>query len=246
MHRNLPRLTLALAGAAFALALVACDQEHTTILPSDQTTGITVEGLGEVTGDPDTGFVDLGISVQRVTVAEAREAAATAARAVIDSATANGVEERDIQTVNFSIYPVYDYPSNGQPVIRGYTVDNTVNIRVRDLDVFSDVIDDAAEAGGDATRISGIRFDIDDNAPLVVQAREAAMSDARAKAEQLADLADVSLGAPLNIVETQASEPPPELFAGAREVALADIPTPIQPGSAKVTVRVTVRWAIES
>ena len=108
-------------------------------------------GSGLVTGEPDIATLNLGVSVEKKTVAEAREAAAVAMTAVIASLKANDIAENDIQTQNFSIYPRYDYTENGR-VLRGYSVNNTVSAKVRELESLSDIIDDAAEAGGDICR----------------------------------------------------------------------------------------------
>ncbi|MCC6381439.1 MAG: SIMPL domain-containing protein [Dehalococcoidia bacterium] len=233
---------LALAPALLLLG-AACGDE-TTVLTAQETTGVLVTGHGEVEAPPDTAVFDVGVEVHARTVAGAREGAAQAAEAVITSVKKNGVEDRDIKTTNLSINPEYNYPRDGgQPTIVGYVVSNIVEVRVRKLDNVSKVVDDAVAAGGDSTRLQGIRFEFADNTKLVQQAREAAMKDAQAKADQLAKLGGVSLGDPLSIQETQASQPPAALAAPAAAKDSAFV-TPIQPGTGKVSVDVQVRWGV--
>lgn len=238
------RKYLALALAPVALAFVACSGDTNVVTGEAEGTGITVQGVGRIEAPPDTGFIDIGVAVEAATVADAREGAATAAAAVIASVRDNGVEERDIRTLNLSIEPRYDYSNNSAPRITGYAVSNTVSIKVRDIDTFSVIIDEATAAGGDAVRVNSIRFDIEDNAELLDRAREAAMEDAKRKAEQLASLGGVSLLVPVSIAEVSEPAPQAEFAAlGARDMAYSS--TPIQPGTGTVEVRLAVRWSIE-
>lgn len=204
---------------------------------------IAVSGTGEVTGTPDVLIVDLGVQVLRTTVGEATGDAARLAQALIDALQAEGVAEKDIQTTNYSIRPEYDYRNDTQ-TLRGYRVSNTVSAKIRELDQAGDVIDAAVAAGGNDAIVSNIRFDLEADGPLITAAREAAWNDAKAKAEQLAALAEVQLGQAVSISETSSPTPPPIAYATARAEAGADFATPIQPGEASVSVVVTVQFAI--
>ncbi len=248
---SLRPLGLPLAGLTLLVALAAasCGDETSNVVvqPSTEAPGIAVSGRGEVQAPPDTGFFDAGVNVTATTVADARNLAAKAADAVIASVKKNGVDSKDVKTTQFRIDPVYDYgKTGGTPRITGYTVTNTVEVKVRALDNFSKVIDDAVAAGGDSVRVQGIRFDILDNTALLQQAREAAMKDAQAKADQLAKLGNVKLGVPLAISEEQSSAPPPILAQGAKTAQSSpDVATPIETGTGSVVVTVQVRWGIE-
>jgi uncharacterized protein YggE len=233
---------VALAGVLFSAA--ACGDETTTIQePDPAERGITVAGQGSVTAEPDTAMLTLGVSTQASTVAEARDRAATALDAMIASIRANGVDEKDIQTQNLSIYPEFDY-DDGTTTLRGYRVTNQVSVKVREIDNTSKVVDDAVAAGGDDTQIQGITFTIDDPAVLKDQAREAAVRDARARADTLARAAGVGIGDPLQITESDIISGPIPIGARA-EGAAADVATPIEPGELEVIVNVTVTWAID-
>ena len=206
--------------------------------------GISVSGRGEVFGTPDTLEATIGISIGSPTVSEATDVAARRATELIAALVGLGVNEADIRTRNYSIYPEYSYPENQTPRITGYRVDNALNVKIRDLDRAGQVLDAATAAGGDDVRVSGLSFVLEDNDALLVAARAAAWEDAKAKAEQLAGLAGVTLGTPLTISESVGKAPVP-LFARA-EVAAADMTTPIQPGQETVTVDLTVTFAIDS
>ena len=239
---------LLVVSAMLISTLTACDSNVVSKVLTPPTSGRTIHvtGSGSVTGEPDIATLNLGVTVERKTVAEAREEAASSMTALIDSLKANDVAEKDINTENFSIYPQYDYTEEGR-VLRGYRVNNTVRAKVRELDTLSDVIDDAAEAGGDSIVVNSIQFMIDDTTAFQMQARSLAVKDAEAKAQTLADASGVTLGKPVTITENTYFESPPIAFAVA-EAAFADedrSSTPIAPGELTVTVNITVIYEIE-
>lgn len=223
-----------------ALLLTACTPNVTVTNSSSGDQGIRVTGQGEVSGTPDTLTVDLGVSLRGSTVEEASTRAADLASRLIDALKNGGVEEKDIQTHNYSIYPEYDYKADTQTLL-GYRVTNTVTVKIRNLDDAGTIIDAATSAGGDAVQVSGVSFSIEDDDALLQNARERAWADAKAKAEQLASLSGVALGAPTSITETVSSQPPVYRAADLMETAGS---TPIEAGSQKVTVVLDVQFSI--
>jgi hypothetical protein len=205
------------------------------------TNGISVTGMGEVTGTPDTVEVSLGVSVLAETVDEAAATAAEKAQALIDSLTSNGVAEEDITTTDYSIYPEYDYSSNTERLV-GYRVNNTVRAKIRDIETTGTVIDAAVAAGGDDATVNGLSFSIEDNDELVAAAREAAWNDAMAKATQLAELSGQTLGEATSITETVSMPPVPIPYA--EEAAADRALTPIEPGTSAVTITLQVQFAL--
>lgn len=236
-------------GAGLALLATACSQDPVVVAQSAEeglvpAIGITVSGTGEVTGTPDTLTVDLGVSVLRDSASQAISEAAALAQQMIDALREAGIEERDIQTRQYSIFPEYDY-SDETPEVIGYRVSNVLTVTVRNVEGAGDIIDAATATAGDDVTVQGIRFDLEDNEALLDAARAAAWEDATGKATQLAELAGLSLGRPLAISETVSSVPPPIPFEEqARSLAAAD--TPIEPGQLGVTVNIEVRFATES
>ena len=117
---------------------------------------------------------------------------------------------------------------------------------VREIDDAGTVLDDAIDAGGDAIRVSHISFSLDDPEAAMAEAREAAMADAKARAETLAAAAGVSVGRPLSINESGGFFPPVPIFRA--EAAVADgagFDTAIAPGEQDITVTVSVVYELE-
>ena len=216
--------------------------------------GIWVTGEGTISLEPDLVLVNIGVETTDETVAAARARAASAMAAIVDAVKAYGVDDRDIQTRSFNIWPEYEFPevSEGgrrvrRQVLVGYRISNTATIKVRDLDAVGDIIDDVADAGGDATRINGISFTIDDPKPHMTQLRQDAVEDALNKAEQFASLTGVSVGPLVYISEGGATSPVVQDFARAEfgiATARAAPSTPISGGELELSLRVQTVFGI--
>ena len=248
MTRTTRLRNIALIGG-LAVLLAACGsgagstpQEITVNTSEEATSGISVSGMGEVTGTPDTVEVGLGVSVLGETVDQAATTAAEKAQALIDSLTSNGVAEEDITTTDYSIYPEYDYSNNEERLV-GYRVSNTVKAKIRDIESTGAVLDAATVAGGDDVVVNGLSFSIEDNDELVAAAREAAWNDAMTKATQLAELSGQTLGEATTITETVNMPPIPIPYA-AEAAADRAVETPIEPGTSAVTITLEVQFGL--
>ena len=203
---------------------------------------IAVSGEGKVTVVPDMATVSLGVSVERDTAKAARDAAAQQMTRVVAALKNLGIADEDIATANVSLSPVYDYPTNAQPRIRGYQLQNTVTVTVRDLTKVSDVVDDTVQAG--ATQVNGISFDVKDRTAAEAKARDAAVKDAKAKADALAAGLGVTISGVASVAESVATPiwygPSYGAAAGAGDKA----ETPVLPGSTDVTITVQVTFLI--
>jgi hypothetical protein len=229
--------------AVLGLGVVGCAPQVVTPVVEQQNTGIWVTGQGEAMAVPDIAELRLGIETQADTVAKAQAQASEAMDEVMQALQDNGVDEKDIQTQRFSIYPVKSWNRDrGEEVIVGYRVTNIVLVKIREVDNAGIIIDAVAEAGGDFTRIQDISFTVDDPTPYYEEARSKAMEDARDKATQLVTSASVQLGKPTYICEGAVYVPRyfPDMMGGE-----AFIPsTPISPGELKFMVNVQVVYAI--
>lgn len=231
--------------AVVVLSAAACSNDPSDVTvsaPGDNATGITVSGEGEVTGTPDVLTVSLGVSVERDTVDAAVSEAAAAADRLIGALKGAGVDESDIQTENYSIQPEFRY-SQGEEIPDGFRVDNTLRVKLRELERAGDVIDAVSDAGGDQVRVQGLAFSLEDNEELLSQARQKAWEDARAKATQLAELSGQELGSAVQVSETMGQIDPGILQFAADAVGGEE--TPIQPGELMTSVQIEVRFELE-
>jgi uncharacterized protein YggE len=204
----------------------------------------TVDGTGKVTVVPDTAIVDLGISVNKPTVAAAQTEANTVIKKVTDDVKSLGVEPKYMKTSNYSISPQYDYQSQ-PPRIIGYQVTATLTITVKDFDKINDVIDRSTADG--ANTVNGIQLTVDDTKQkdLLNQARQQAINEAKAKAASLAAAAGITLGRIVNVQETGSAPRIYPMMYSADSVSLGGAPaakTSIQPGSTDITSTVTLSY----
>lgn len=204
--------------------------------------GVTVVGVGTATAQPDVAFASVGVEADAEELSEAFERASQAAERVIDELRERGVAEQDIQTSNVVIRQRRPEPppapAPGPPESTGYVVATMLDVTIRDVDQVGEVLAGVAEAGGDATRVDGLRFGLEDDQAEQRQAREAAVEDARDKADQYAQLLGRELGEVVSVSEGGAGPVRPGGGVAA-EAAL-----PVEPGSTDVTVRVQATWEL--
>jgi len=212
---------------------------------STQQEGIWVSGTGKVTVIPDVATLRLGIEAQEASVAEAQSKATEAMNRVMDALDDYGVAEKDIQTQYFNIQKVTRWDNVKQEeVVIGYRVSNVVSAKIRDIDKAGDIIDAVAEAGGDLTRIDSIAFSVDDPSAYHEEARGKAIAEAKDKAEQLADLAGVTLGKPTYISESIQVPPPIYPRVMYEEAPVPAAAPPISPGEMEISLTIQVIYSI--
>ena len=142
---------------------------------------INVSGTGIISAKPDMGRVNLGIVIEGASANESQSKNNEISNKIIDSIKATGVNEEDIQTIEYSINPIYKYEEGKPPIITGYQTVHMLNINVYDIEKIGAVIDAGTTAG--ANRVGGISFDIKDKKSLEMKALEEAVKDARKKAD---------------------------------------------------------------
>lgn len=201
-----------------------------------------VTGEGKVSVPPDVALINVGVQAQASSVKAVQEQLNSNINKVSEAIKKVGVDQKGIQTTNYSINPSYDYSGTSQK-ITGYTASTNLSIKVRSIDNVNSVID-AATANG-ANQVGGINFEVDDKTKAENEAREKAVSEAKRKAEQAAKIAGFKLGRIINYSENFVSGPIPlpmrAMSAGAPEL----IPTQVEPGSSEVSVTVTLSYEIQ-
>ncbi|HEX9373207.1 MAG TPA: SIMPL domain-containing protein [Roseiflexaceae bacterium] len=244
LSRVLPVLGIAALGVAvLAVAAPIGSAQTVPVPPGSADPGISVVGSGIVLAQPNVARITIGVEVTDASLTNAQAEASRRMDAVIAKLKADGIPEADIRTVSYNISPLYDQRDQSQTVLRGYQIQNLVEVKSTNVSGLGPLLDDAVAAG--ATRIHGIRFEADNMEALKTQARDQAMQSARAKAEQLARDAGVSLGRPVRIEEADTGGVTPVRAAAPAAALAAPAPqTPIQPGELQVQTTVHVVWAI--
>jgi uncharacterized protein YggE len=202
---------------------------------------VVVVGEGNVTVAPDYARIRNGVSTSAKTVKEASDSNSKIMANIIAALADAGIAKKDIQTSEFSIEPVYASPTpSGGPKVSGYRVTNQVNVTIRDLSQVGDILDRLIKAG--ATDAGNIAFLVSDREKVLDQAREAAMANARHKAELYAQASGLTLGHVAWISES--SELEPVLPMGLARSKMASATVPIESGEETITARVAVGFDI--
>ncbi|MDO9028535.1 MAG: SIMPL domain-containing protein [Candidatus Roizmanbacteria bacterium] len=176
-----------------------------TVVTTSKSTELAVVGEGKVEVTPDTAYVDAGISVDRASsVEEAQKTINKINNKIINALRDIGIEKADIKTSNYSIYPSYKYENN-ENKLDGYNGNATIQIKVRDPQLASKVIETATTAG--ANQIQGSRFVVDKPELYREEAREKAIKNAKEQAEKMAKNLGIKLGKITNIVESIPNQP---------------------------------------
>lgn len=227
-------------------------KEGRNIGKSDMKNTISVSGTGEVYAQPDLGVIDISVVTEKKTVAEAVSENANKMNAVISSVKSNGVSEKDLKTMNFSITPQYEYPKGtevygGGRTLSGYEVSQRLEVKVRNLEKVGDIINGATSAG--ANEVGNLYFTIDEKD----QFENAAKEEAIKKAKEMADIIAKQLGVKLvkisgfyenSYAPYSSMKEDSVLGMGGGVSSIAPTPT-IQTGENKITSNVTITYEIE-
>jgi uncharacterized protein YggE len=231
--------------AAPAAVLLGALALFATPAAADPAHVISVSGTGEARGVPDQAQLSAGVTTVAATADAALAENARKMTAVFAALTRLGVPERAVATSNFSIqpqYPPYDQNERGLQKIVGYQVSNQVDVVLDDPKKLGPALD--ALVGAGANQINSVSFAIKDSTALDAKAREAAIGDARTRAQTYAKAAGVTLGGVVSIVETSATTSFADLNFKVAGRALAAPATPTAAGEESVRANVTVVFAI--
>ena len=210
---------------------------------------ILVTGQGSADIAADMAVLTLTVTRDEETARAALDANSAAMSDVLSAMKSEGVKERDLQTSGFSIQPRYFYPPNKPstnhqpPRIVGYTVRNSLTVRVRDISALGKILDTSVTLG--VNEGGNIMFTNDDASSAITQARVEAVKDATAKAKTLAGAAGVKVGKLLEISEQTHSPRPMSMIKAERSMAMSADSVPVATGENTYNVTVNMSFAID-
>lgn len=241
---------LAVSLAALSIPGVAMAQIQSPVpVLAQGSTLLSVSAEGKSTRTPDLAVFSAGVTSQGKTAVDAMAANAAAMNKVFAALKKAGIADKDVQSSNISLNPVYGQPvigPNGQVVeearIVAYQANNTVSVKQRDLKGFGKVLDALVQAG--ANNVNGPSFQMENSDAAMDEARIAAMKKARARADLYAKAAGLRVVRVISISEGGGYSPPmPVMYAKAAMVADA-APTPVAVGEVEMGVSVSVQFEL--
>lgn len=205
---------------------------------------VNVTGQAIVYASPDIAYITIGVRTENVDAQEAVAANTAQANRLMDALKSMGIDEKDLRTSNFNIYPQDEYDMEGKRTGTRFVVENSVYVTLRDLDKIGEALSGAVEAG--ANNIYGISFDVEDKGTLIEAARNEAISNARKQAESIASAAGVRLGE-IQSINFYNSVPSPVFYDN--KVAMAESvgggAVPISSGQLQFTVDVNIVYELK-
>jgi uncharacterized protein len=249
-------LGIAVAAAVFLFAfgyLAYVNSYSKSVEPSSYRS-FSVSGEGKVTAIPDVAQFSFSVITEGdEDIAPLQEENVSATNKAIDFLKDQGVESKDIKTTNYNLepkYETYSCPTIYSSVtpcppaeIVGYTITQTVSVKVRDFTKIGKIVSGVVDAG--ANSVSSLSFDVDDSTALENQAKEEAIAQAREKAELVAKAGGFQIGRLLSLEDSYGS-----YYYGyggsdlKAESVSASVPT-IEAGSQEITANVTLRYEIK-
>ncbi len=212
---------------------------------------ITVSDTGTIYTKPDLALAVASVITEATTVAETIQENAKKMNAVIAFIKSQGVEDKDLKTTNFNIYPRYEYRKEeteiypyppGKRVLAGYEVSQSLQIKIRDMEKIGVIIQGATDAG--ANQVGDLQFTVDEEDALKAQARAEAINKAKAKAKELAGQLGIKLVRIINFSESGAVP----YFYSMKEAAPLGMgggeTLQIETGENKIEVTVSITYEI--
>ena len=199
---------------------------------------------------PDIAYITAGVEKEAETAEEAMAAQAEAMTGVFGALSEAGIPEKDMQTANLSLNPVYDYVeesdgkgrTRGKQVLRGYVASNQLTVKVSDLDNLGGILDSLVSAGGNT--FNGLSFALDDPSGAQDEARRKAVTDAMARAELYASAAGLRVGRIVSISESGGMSPQPVQMNRMAMESMDAKSTPTSGGEIGYTAHVNITFEL--
>lgn len=225
------RLALLAAGIAAVVAFAGVGLPARAHGDTTTARSITVAGTGSVTVTPDQAVFTFGVSTKAKTAVQALAVNATAMGKLIDALKAAGIPAASLQTSSVSLSP---FTSDDGQAILGYNASNSVAATIASISRAGEIVDAAVAAG--ANEVDGPNLTVADQSSLYNAALKAAVADARAKAQVLADASGLHVGAVTSVQESLDGSPV------TYDTTRAALPatSPIEPGKQQIQASVTV------
>lgn len=232
-------LSAILVGSMLLTACGAPAQAQGETVPQST---LSVYGSGKAYLTPDLATINIGVHTEGEQASETVALNNSQSEQVVQALRDAGIAANDIQTSNFSIYNNQKFDPSGQVSGTSYIVDNSVFVTVRDISTISNTLSAVVEAG--ANSINSIQFDVSDKSAGLAEARDAAIADAQAQAEQIAGSTGFELGE-IQSIDVSTSGYTGPFIPGVGGGAAAEAAVPIAPGQMAVTAQANLVYTIK-
>ena len=203
---------------------------------------ISFTGEGKAYIKPDTAFVDLSVVTQGADINNVQDENTKKMNKVITFLKGFGIEEKDIKTTNYNLYPQYTYENNQIPQIMGYQINQTLSVKIRKIDQAGDILKKVVSTG--INQVNSFYFGVENDEEIKAQAREIAIKDAKSKAETLASQLGIKLGKISGFSENSGGYP--VMYDSYKASGMGGGGTPnVLAGENEIVVNITLTYKIK-
>ena len=246
MNNNYKYLVWSGTVVMIVLAVFLIASTNQVLNTATTTNTVSFSGEGKVVAKPDIAKISLSIVTDALTSKTAQDENSKKSKTVTDYLKKQNIDDKDIKTTGYNIYPQYKYPQyGGQPTITGYKVNQSMEIRIRDLDKVSNILDGIVASG--TNQVSQLSFEIDNPDALKSEARAKAIADAKSKANELKSQVGISLGKIINFSENTSGYPVPIYMKAELDGrgGMGGGGPSVPAGENEITVSVTITYQIK-
>ncbi|MDD5433239.1 MAG: SIMPL domain-containing protein [Candidatus Pacebacteria bacterium] len=246
------RLYKIIAGFLAVLAVYFCFEAYLgyATLPQNNIYPemVSITGEGKASVSPDVAKVNLGITTEGTKIETIVLDNTTKMNALLGDIKTIGIESKDITTKSYSLQPRYEWDQNGKRISRGYTLSQSIEVKIRDFTKIGQVLEIAAN--NEVNNIGDLQFTIDDLEKAKAEARTKAIAQAKAKAQVIAAQTGIKLKKLSSIYEDSGAYPYPMYDSSGMGGAMtakeiSSIAPTIQTGEQEITVRITLNYRVK-
>lgn len=202
---------------------------------------LNVRGEGKVYTKPDIAFVNLSVVTEGKNIKNVQNENSEKMNGVIAFLKDFGIEEKDIKTTGYRLYPQYSYENRRIPQIIGYEITQTLEVKIRNLEKIGEILDNAVGIG--INQVNSLQFGVDNDKELREQAKELAIKDAKDKAKKLASQLGIKLIKLSGFSEDSDYGFP--VYRAAEEFGIGGGAPDIEVGENEIMVNVTLIYEID-
>lgn len=206
---------------------------------------VTISGKGRVFALPDIATVSLGLRTEKKIVSLAHEENIKKINQLHEELKKINIPKEDIATTQYNVNLEYDW-NEGKQNLRGYSINQSVSVKIRDFDKISKVLQIAGDL--ELNHVGSLNFMVDDINTFQIEARIDAIKDAKEKAKILAKEADIKLGKIVSINEsTNTPYPQPyykDYAMGESAGSTGAVAPQIEPGNQEVTIQLSITYEV--
>jgi uncharacterized protein YggE len=203
---------------------------------------IETVGTSTIEAAADMAIINVQVSIEADSAKAAKDKADEAVSQFMQRLLKAGVDKKHIQSANLQLNPQYMYVQNEPRKLTGYNASRQMTITVIDLNSLNELLDSALVEG--INNVNNIELKSSQEAKIIAQARQAAIDDAKQKAQSLAKGFGEQIAGVWQIRYFPQQANQPEMYRASMKMN-ADVAQTYQQGQVNISDRVEVVFRLK-